>query len=124
MTLTEYEMADLAMSAQASATPTTALFISVLSGYLIIAWLVGKRLTRAQVVFINVLFIFFQLSLVGGWASRWALSYRYSSALNSIDPSFYEVSNPVFLWAFPIAMIASVPGSLKFMWDVRHPKAE
>jgi len=124
MTLTEYEMADLAMSAQATATPTTALFITILSGYLIVAWLVGEKLTRAQVIFINILFSFFQLSLVAGWSSRWSLSYRYQDALHSIDPSFYELNSPAPLVAFALAMCASIPGCLKFMWDVRHPRVQ
>jgi hypothetical protein len=122
MTLTEYEMADLAMSAQASATPTTALFVTIMSGYLIIAWLVGGKLTRAQVIFINVFFVFFQLALAAAWSARWVTSYEYLAALNAVDPTFYELSNPVLLIVFPLMMVASVPGCLKFMWDVRHPK--
>ena len=95
MALTEYEMADLALSAQASATPTTALFLTMTSGYLIIAWLVGDKLTRAQVIFINVLFTFFQLCLVGGWSFRWKVYYEYTVALNSSDPTVYVDGSPV-----------------------------
>jgi hypothetical protein len=124
MALTEYEMADLALSAQASATPTTALFLTMTSGYLIIAWLVGDKLTRAQIIFINVLFTFFQLGLVGGWSVRWATYYEYTVALNSSDPTVYVDGNPVVSVAFAIVMLASIPGCLKFMWGVRHRKTE
>lgn len=122
MTLTEYELADLAMSAQASATPTTALFVTIMTGYLIVAWLVGNKLTRTQVVFINVLFIFFQLSLVVGWSLRWEIYYKYTTILNSIEPTLWDIGYPAVVVAFSIMMCASIPGCLKFLWDVRHPK--
>jgi hypothetical protein len=124
MNLTEYELADLALSAQASATPTTALFVTIMSGYLIVAWMVGEKLTRAQVIFINAIFIFFQLSLAAAWSMRWIVSQRYSNALHSIDPAFYDLNNPALLIAFPIVMCATVPGCLKFLWNVRHPKTK
>jgi len=122
MTLTEYEIADLAATWQSTTTPTSALVITILSGYLIVAWLVGNKLTRAQVVLVNTLFVFFQFSMIAGWAMRWALSYKYSMELYSIDPGFYEAPASIPLIIFGAAMAVSVIACLKFMWDVRHPK--
>lgn len=124
MTLTEYEIADLAINAQASATPTTALLITIMSGYLIVAWLVGARLTRPQVILINLLFMFFQTSLVAGWIFRWELAYKFFTELSLLDPNFYATRSPVLLILFSVVLVASVPACLKFMWDVRHPKTE
>jgi hypothetical protein len=124
MALTEYEIADLALNAQASATPTTALLITIISGYLIVAWLAGAKLTRPQVILINLLFTFFQTSLVAGWIFRWELAYKYFTELNLLVPDFYTARSPVLLILFSVVLIASVPACLKFMWDVRHPKTE
>ena len=121
MTYTAYELADLALSAQAAASPTFALFLTITSGYLIVAWLAGDRLTRAQVNLISLLFLFFQLMLVYGWVIRWAFSHDYFTALSLVDPT-YKVGPGYLIWLFAIVMLASIPGCLKFMWDVRHPK--
>jgi hypothetical protein len=124
MTLTEYELADLAMNWQATTTPTTALFVTIASGYLIAAWMVGERLTRAQVTLINFLFGIFQLGVLSGWAGRWIQTYDYTSALTSIDPAFYGTGPTAVLVLFGSVMLISIPGCLKFMWDIRHPKAD
>jgi hypothetical protein len=124
MTLTEYELADLAINMQASTTPTTALFVTIASGYLIAAWMVGEKLTRTQVTFINLLFGAFELAILAGWASRWIVTTRYGSALASIDPVFYETTplNTLLLVLLGSVMFLTILGCLKFMWDIRHPK--
>jgi hypothetical protein len=122
MTLTEYELADLAMNWQATTTPTTAIFLTIASGYLIAAWMVGERLTRAQVTLINTLFGVFQLGVLAGWAGRWIQSFNYTSALTSIDPNFYRSPSTSLLVLFGLALLVSIPGCLKFMWDIRHTK--
>ena len=124
MNLTEYELVDMAINVQATTTPTLAVFLTIMSGYLIVSWLAGERLTRAQVIFINVLFTFFQLGLLVGWSGRWLTFYQIASVLNSIDPTVYVTGSPVISVSFAIVMFASIPGCLKFLWDVRHPKIE
>ena len=126
MTLTEYELADLALTAQGNATPITALFVTIMSGYLIVAWLVGEKLTRTQVIFINALFILFQFNLILGWSATWARSYKLGTTLISIDPTFYSlgVNTTATLILFAVTMVFSIPGCINFMWNVRHPKKE
>ena len=126
MTLTEYELADLALTAQGNATPITALFVTIMSGYLIVAWLAGKKLTRAQIIFVNALFIFFQFNLILGWSVTWARAYKLGTTLQSIDPVFYSVglNSTATLILFAVTMLASIPGCINFMWNVRHPKKE
>ncbi len=124
MNLTEYELADLAMSVQSSTTPAVAVFVTIMGAYLLVAWLAGGKLTRAQVSLINVLFIFFQLTMVLSWGLRWEHAYRFMGALASLDPTFYIPVYPVLLATFAIVMLATIPGCIRFMWDVRHPKAE
>jgi len=96
----------------------------MMSGYLIVAWLVGGKLTRAQVSLINVLFVFFQFCMVLGWSARWELAMKYFNLLASLDPDIYAVRNPAGLVIFATVMAVSIPGCLKFMWDIRHPKTE
>jgi len=124
MNLTEYELVDLAINVQASSTASVAIFLTCTSGYLIVAWLVGARLTRAQVLLINMVFIFFQLMVAIAWGGRWDYYYRFMTALASIDPTFYETVSPFIVIAMGTVMLLSICGCLKFMWDIRHPKKE
>ena len=56
--MTEYEIGDLMASIFSGTTSVTGLYLSVVNGYLIVAWLVGRQLTRPQVILINVFFAY------------------------------------------------------------------
>lgn len=124
MNLTEYELAGLAVDIQEPITAVVSVFLTILSGYLVIAWLVGAKLTRAQVGLINTLFVGFQGMEILAWGGRWMFYFRCLNELESFDPVFYRVTSPVVVSLFGILMLASIFGSLKFMWDIRHPKTE
>ena len=53
--MTEAELMELAQAVWANYLSTMALFISVISAYLIIAYIAGGRVTRQQVILINIL---------------------------------------------------------------------
>ncbi len=121
--MTEYELADLALAAQTSATLTTAVFIAVAVVYLLAAWRAGARLSRYQVNLVNVLFILFQCSLVIAWCTRWYLVLKYAEILREMNPVLHPTLSPAPYLAFALVMSASIPACLKFMWDVRHGKS-
>jgi len=124
MNLTEYELVDLAINVQASTTSGVSLFITILSGYLIVAWLVGEKLTRAQVRLINVIFILFQAMLIWAWSGRWGHFHKFYAVLTSIDSTFYEAPSRLATAGMGVIMFMSIFACLKFMWDIRHPKTE
>jgi len=124
--MTEYEIRDLMTGVLGNATPVTTLYISVISGYLIIAWLVGRQLTRPQVILINIFFTLFSTML----AFRWGVSMRtviaYREMVLEINPEAVFMSQITSggVLALQCVYLAIVFASLKFMWDVRHPKTE
>jgi hypothetical protein len=100
------------------------LFISLVSGYLVVAWLVGKQLARAQVVLINSLYITFLVLLAFSWTKRVFIGISYQSELMAMNPNRVEVLGP---WLVPIISVLGIIlilACLKFMWDIRHPKAK
>jgi hypothetical protein len=122
--MTEYELADLLASFSGDTLVYIPLFISILSGYLVVAWLVGNRLTRAQVVLINALYIAVLLLLGASWAKRVSVALSYQRELIAMNPRRVEVMGD---WLIPIVTLIAIAfliGSLKFMWDIRHPKTE
>ena len=64
--MNRYQTLDLVYSLLGFGVTTMAFYFSVISAYLVVAYLAGKELEKIQVVIINILFLAFSLSLVYG----------------------------------------------------------
>jgi hypothetical protein len=138
--MTEYELADLALSTQEGirqqvglvqeqaslAIASLAVYFSLIFGYLLVAYFVGANLTRAQNVILTLLYIASMILNRSGM-----LSIQLGGKDLIID--WMELSpdaRPVFLFSDAGVVIvltvvaASIAASLYFMWRVRHPKTE
>lgn len=134
--MTEYEIADLAVSTQAifwqqwelaqgSFTNINIVFDrfgTVLFGYLIVAYFIGAKLTRVQAGIMTALYLF--------WLGRLGIALKLvmtgaSSIRNEMGklPSDLEQAIPSFFWLYALCSVL-ILGSLYFMWTVRHPKTE
>ena len=120
--MTTYEMADLAQSNFGNGLSTFAVFLSVVSAYLVTAYLVGAKLTRTQVSILTFLFLLVSALIVWGLSAytnggvQLSLRANPDSAGNLFAPKSWLPAMLAFVGLLIIAM------SLKFMWDVRHPK--
>ncbi len=103
-----------------------ALLITIISGYLVVAYIAGAKMTRPQVTLINVLYVTMSAFLI--WACR-EMALRaaifedtaYGMATGPVSELYARGDVAVaIISAFSLALLAS----FKFMWDVRHPKAE
>ena len=122
--MTEYELADLIFSAVNGGTNVVGIFFTILSGYLIVAWLVGEKLTRTQVIMVNILYLSAAIFMIWAWVARFlaALSIQNQLLLlNSQSPDLVRI-DVIFVFSGVMSFLVLV--SLKFMWDVRHPKTE
>jgi hypothetical protein len=124
--MTEYELASLAMEAQNTVTSVFALFLTIVGGYLLAAWMVGSKLERTQFIIVNILFVFVEIQLLAGWFGRWSWFWHYYEQARALNP--LSVPNaemvPFLIPLTGLLMLCSVFGAVKFMWDVRHPKNE
>jgi hypothetical protein len=124
--MTEYELASLAMEAQNTVTSVFALFLTIVGGYLLAAWMVGSKLERTQFIIVNFLFVFVEIQLLVGWFGRWSWFWHYYEQARALNP--LSVPNaemvPFLIPLTGLLMLCSVLGAVKFMWDVRHPKNE
>lgn len=97
------------------------LYLSVVTGYLIVAYLVGSKLTKFQSAFITVLFtvfaIHFTLSSFGSFEVAYATHQKFSPA-GTVGPS------PIMNRSLAVFQLVGVLGCLKFMWDVRKGHGE
>lgn len=122
--MTEYELLDLMFSAVNGATSVLAIIFTVISGYLIVAWLIGEKLTRAQVTVVNLLFLCTAPMMVWAWLGRFLAALEFQNRLLELNPQTAERVSMYLIIGFPIILSFLILGSLKFMWDVRHPKTK
>lgn len=122
--MSEESLLEVAFIAWGNVATMLALLITLISGYMVAAYIVGSKLTRIQVVTINTLYIGMSGFLV--WAcvemSRRADLFE-STAYSMIDGPVGDLTARGdiavgIISAFSLAIIAT----LKFMWDIRHPK--
>ena len=120
--MTEYELADLISSTNSNGFVLITIMVSLASGYLVVAWLVGSKLQASQVGLINPLFVVFIFTFGLAWANRARLALSYQAELLEINPDRLRVMGD---WLVPMGLlffIAVTLACIKFMWDIRHPK--
>lgn len=117
-------MLEVSFVAWGNAVALTALFVTIISGYLVIAYVAGSKMLRSQVAIITVLYLL--LSLFVLWATlnmvnRAADFENIAYGLASGELAQFTSKDDAGIAMVSIFAICLV-ASLKFMWDVRHPK--
>jgi len=96
-----------------------AIYLTVLSGYMVVAYSVGAELTKSQLIFINSIFLVFSLML--SFASYLYLISAYQLGLE-YKPEASPRSEGIMLVLFLITQCAAIMGALKFMFDIRKKR--
>ena len=122
--MTEYEILDLITNLSNVATSVLAVVMTTISAYLVVAWLVGEKLTGAQVTLVNLVFLAFAPMMIFTWANIFVGTLRLQERLHLINPETLIGLSAGGIAAVSITLLVLVLGSIKFMWDVRHPKTE
>jgi hypothetical protein len=119
--MSQYELLDLAQSALSNSTASYAIFLSIVSGYLITAYLVGSELTRAQVSLLTTLFLI--VTALATWAmcafNYWADQYSTMARGEGVASTIMSTQPfiPIMLAAINILTVAAC---LFFMRNIRH----
>ena len=133
--MTEYEIADLAISTQAIFWQQAEVgqghmerifdcfqqFGTLLFGYLIVAYFVGAQLTKVQAVILTTLYLFWLVRLVFAFNLISTFAQTTLDEMKNISPDFSPVIPSV--WGMYSLLLCLTLGSLYFMWTIRHPKA-
>ena len=94
------------------------LYVTAVSGYLLVAYFVGERLTALQTAIFTCLFVFFSSFMTFG-------AYGFFANANYFGLTYGRGLAPQ--WTDEVCLTLQGLGiiaSLKFMWDVRYPKKE
>ena len=122
--MTEAELLEAASYQFELVISTLSLYISVTSAYLLVAFVAGIRLTRSQTFIISTLYIVIcalATYAVYSWTTRGVYYAIKLEALDANVPIYSKIVVPVVL---PLLLAGGIVASLKFMWDIRHPKSE
>jgi hypothetical protein len=121
--MTAYEYLELGQSSTSNAIALVSLGIAVLSGYCIVAYAIGTKLTRAQVSVLNINYVIW-VSYLGfsGGATLTSGHRRVAKAQEILGEQAAIV--PYSIQIYSLLGILLLTTSLWFMWSVRHAKAE
>ena len=122
--MSEAELMEISNAMWSNAISIIAIFITILSGYLIISYVAGKNMEKKQVQIITALYVGLSVFMLLGFIS-------FSINAGAFDQLAFEMSTqretaPRSYLAYIIAafLVFCHLGSLKFMWDVRNAKNE
>jgi hypothetical protein len=92
------------------------LYLSTVTGYLIIAYLAGSKLTKFQAGLITVFFLVFSVHFTISSFGTFELASTYTM---QYLPETEHGPSIVMNRTLTIFQMAGIVGCLKFMWDVR-----
>jgi hypothetical protein len=122
--MTEAEIVESITSYYELVVSMMGLYLTVTSGYLIVSYMVGSKLTRSQTAMVTALYIIFALITTFGVTGFFLRAADYIGPLQQAHPDRGYFGVPVVIAVITIILIGGVFMSCKFMWDVRHPKSK
>jgi hypothetical protein len=122
--MTEAELQELAFTAADLAANYSAILITIITGYLFVAYAAGSDLSRQQVVLINILFLFSTSLFTYAVTTCFIKQLEIVTKLKVLAPENFYPVNPVVITGVAVTFIVIILACLHFMWRIRHPKAE
>ncbi len=100
------------------------LLITLVSGYLVVAFVAGYRLTFQQIVIVNTIYLSMTILVLYGTVAMVGKAHGFEVIAYSMAGKEFDGFIPRGDIANSIAAIfgLAILASLKFMWDIRHPK--
>jgi hypothetical protein len=123
--MTEYELYEVLHNSFDTLWESSQMYFTLVSAYLVVAYLVGDKLTGKQNVIVTTLYIVWIVGVINTQITSGTGAIRISKAISLLDTVSYErltIEPLVFgVYTFTAVMIGGVFASLYFMWTVRHP---
>jgi hypothetical protein len=118
----ELELLELAHLSMSNMLASFAIFLTLVSGYLIIAYTAGAEFSRSQVIIINILFVLMSLIFLFGVYGYGQAALDLSLEARDLNPSRpYRSSEHLPVITVFVNSLAIV-SSMYFMWHIRKTK--
>lgn len=118
--MSEYEYAELVAEYWGNAGAYFALYVTVVSGYLIASFLVGARLTRSQLFILSFGFLVFTVLATWSIFGSGTTAVYYTEQLRSLAADSPQRGRSWVVWLGCSLMLGGTLASLFFMWGIRH----
>ncbi len=124
--MNEYQIVDVLNNVTSNMLAAQALFISIVSAYLVVAYSVGRDLSFYQVSFVNVGFILFSvISFQSALGFTDMLFFYYDKLAELRETKINAAASLEFARGALIGVrLLLIVGALIFMWSVRHPRSD
>ena len=119
--MSEYEIIDLLQQRYSELGALSAQFFTLVSAYVVAAYLVGDRLSRIQLLIITVLYVIWAAANSAAVWNAMNTTIFYLKNLSEMGSTFPDTSSvPVTISYLFLVQGGSVVGSLYFMWSTRR----
>jgi hypothetical protein len=121
--MTEYELADIISTYGVQGGGQMAGWLTILSAYALVSYVVGKDLTTFQVVWLNTLYLFASSLLIFSFKASFDSQVFYAEMIRELYPHSPQAMNEVVQVSAVVITSVGTLITLLFMWQIRHPKA-
>lgn len=126
--MSEYELTDSMHSVISNIWAAEAIFLTVLSAYVAVAFTVGGRLSSYQCGFVNTVFVLTVLTNSLNTFTMMSQAVHIGSQLQEYSSHYRDANAGVFAeistWSVYGMRTLLAIGALIFMWSVRQPKTD
>jgi hypothetical protein len=101
-----------------------AITLTMATGYLVMAYIVGKKLTTSQLWILNILFLCVMLMVAAADFTALQNAIRAAHEAGKLSPA-WETSAELNMKTAYLSLAVNlflICGCLKFMWDIRNTK--
>ena len=120
--MTEYELADIVATYSSNAGSFFTVYLTIVSGYLVTAFVAGSRLTTMQVSILNVGFAVAVFVMIWATYGAGSTQVHYTNKLLLLAEDAPQANRAWVMNIMAVLMAGGFLASLYFMWGVRHPK--
>ena len=127
--MNELEVYQAMLGTIENAQNTGEMMVTLMTGYLLIAFFIGGKLSRFQVLFVNALYLMLYSAAASTLIDTIAKVSHFAQNLEDMGSNIpsdssniqYVYYSQIYLWLVPLLVVS---GSFYFMWTIRHPKPE
>ena len=101
-----------------------ALYVSILSGYLVIAYVAGRKLSRLQVRVVSTLFATTALYVTFILTVWWQRALEFALEAKALNPNRIVTNSQFGVYGTGLLFCMGILAALYFMWDVRRTKTD
>lgn len=123
--MTEYEILELTYSLLDSMATVFAVYLTIITGFLIVAYLIGRQLDTSQVWVINSLFVaitLVQIYSVFNYAVEIESLLQLKAKVSNLTPFQQALAQQYSMYITALLMLFGVCASLYFFWNIRRAR--